>query len=229
MSALAFLVRGRSVDLVAMTALHALRDTLGLGDEVVALTRDDVVVIEGLALGDAARWTAGFTAQQHWFNPNKHRFAAVEVADGALACARPDAKAVAGADAAWPHDWMRALRDTDRPDLLALKAAGTVDDVLRAWIGGAAAPGHYAVPLVAWDRESGVDALPAGPWPDPALPRLRAVLWTLTLKAGSASAAAARAQELAVTRARRHGLLIHPHMEGFATAGPPRALEPSRV
>jgi hypothetical protein len=216
MSALAFLVRGRSVDLVAMTALHALRDTLGLGDEVISLARDEMVVIEGVDLRSASEWTAGFTHQQHWFNPNKHRFAAFEVSEGALARARSEASA-------WPHPWVRALIETDRPDLVALQQAGRLADPLAAWLGAPAGPGHFAVPLAVWDRESAVDALPAGSWPDPACSRLRAVLWTLTLKADSATSAAARAEQLAVTRARRQGLLLNPHMEGFAAVGPARA------
>ena len=216
MSALAYLVRGRGVDLVAMTALHALRDTLGLGDEVAGLTRDELVVIEGVEREDAPRWTAGFVAQQHWFNPNKHRYAAMEVEAGAWARVRGDAQQ-------WPQPWVRALLESDRPDLAALREAQGADDPFGAWLDAPAGPGHFAVALAVWQRESAIDALPAGDWPEPACSRLRAVLWTITLKSGSASSAASRAEQLAVTRARRQGLLLNPHMEDFAAVGPARA------
>lgn len=219
MSALAFLVRGRSVDVVAMTAIHALRDTLGFGDEVAGLTRDDFVLVEGVDAAAAEAWQRGFTSQQHWFNPNKHRFAALEVAEGGLRCARE------GGD--WPDPWARRLVDTDRPDLVARRARGEVDDVLGAWIGAEPRAGHYAVPLAVWDREAGIDALPRGAWPDPTRPRLRGVLWTLTLKSEDAARASARTEELAVARARRQGLLLNPHMEGHAAVGPARALDPA--
>ena len=217
MSALTFLVRGRSVDLVAMTAFNTLRDTLGLGDEIALLNRDDVFVIEGVDAASAPAWIEACTAHQHWFNPNKHRFAAALSADGALEAARSDGE--------WPHPWLTGLVRTDRPDLVA---AGDVDaDVLGAWLGLRASAEHFAVPLVAWDREDSIGALPGGHWPDGSATRLRAVLWTLVLRATSAEAASSRAEELAVTRARRQGLLVHPHMQGFAPVGPALALAPA--
>ncbi len=217
MSDLAFLVRGRSVDLVAMTAFNTFRDTLGLGDEIALLGRDDVYVIENVDEGDAPAWIEACTDHQHWFNPNKHRFAAVLAHDGALEAVRTEGT--------WPHPWLQRLIQTDRPDLVASQRA--IDDVLRAWLAVRPADGHYAVPLLAWDLEDGLSPLPGGHWPDGQRVRLRGVLWTLVLRADSVDAASARAEELAVTRARRKGLLVHPHMQGYAPIGPALALEPA--
>lgn len=217
MSALAFLVRGRSVDLVAMTAFNTLRDTLGLGDEVLLLNRDDVFVIEGIDGDDAPAWVEACKSHQHWFNPNKHRFAACLAGDGALEAAR--------SGTAWPDPWLERRVDTDRPDLVA--AATDTGDPLAAWLGLGRHEGAFAVPLIAWDREDGVGSLPGTRWPDPERTRLRGVLWTLVLRAASAEAARDRADAIAVTRARRNGLLVHPHMQGHSTVGPARPLAPA--
>lgn len=208
MSTLAFLVRGRSVDLVAMTAFNTLRDTLGLGDEIVGLLRDDLFAIEGVDAG--ADWVAACQAQQHWFNPNKHRYAAFRAADGAVASIRTDG--------AWPEPWLEALISTDRPDL---EGTGGGEHPRRAWIGVRAYEGAFAVPVVSWDREDGVGPLPGGHWPDATATRIRGVLWTLILRAEDADSAAARAAELVATRARRQGLLVHPHMQGWTAWGDP--------
>ena len=72
MSDLSFLVRGRSMDLAAMTARHALQDTLGLEDEVIDLLRDQLVLVAGIDAERSTEWTEAISAQQNWFNPNKH-------------------------------------------------------------------------------------------------------------------------------------------------------------
>ena len=217
MSSMVFLVRGRSVDLVAMTAFNTLRDTLGLGDEILLLNRDDVFVIEGVQPSDVPAWVEACKAHQHWFNPNKHRFAACLARDGAVEAAR--------SGTAWPDPWLERRVDTDRPDLVA--AGPDAGDPLEDWLGLARHEGAFAVPLLAWDREDGIGSLPGAHWPDPERERLRGVLWTLVLGAASAEAARSRAEELAVTRARRQGLLVHPHMQGSSFVGPARSLAPA--
>lgn len=219
MSDLGFLVRGRSVDLVAMTAGRALRTTLGLGDEVVDLLRDQLVCIAGVEDSTAGDWTAAVHAHQHWFNPNKHRFASYLSSDGALA-------AVAGSGA-WPSPWLRELVDTDRPDLMAARDAGALGDLLAGWMAPPVVSGAFAVSFIAYDLEDGVSRLPAGHWPGTEQQILQGVLWTLILRAPDAEAAKARAEEILVTRTRTDGMLVHPHMEGWMAVGAARPCEPS--
>lgn len=107
MSDLSFLVRGRSVDLVAMTARRTLQSTLGLGDEIVDLTRDQLVCISGIPDDSGAAWTEAIAAHQHWFNPNKHRFASFLSADGAFA-------AIAGKGSGPRPGCARSSTPTDR-------------------------------------------------------------------------------------------------------------------
>lgn len=219
MSDLSFLVRGRSVDLVAMTARRALQTTLGLADEVVDLYRDQLVCIAGVEESAAADWTAAIGAHQHWFNPNKHRFASYLSADGALAAVR--------GQGTWPSPWLRALVDTDRPDLAASRDAGDPQDLLSGWIAPPAESGAFAVGFIAYDLEDGVSRLPAGHWPAPTHEKLEALLWTIVLRAEDADRARARAEEILVTRTRTHGMLVHPHMEGWMAVGRPRPCEPA--
>jgi len=219
MSDLSFLVRGRSVDLVAMTAGRALRTTLGLGDEVIDLFRDQLVCVAGVGKSSAASWTGAVLAHQHWFNPNKHRFASYISSDGALA-------AVAGGGT-WPSPWLSELVDTDRPDLVAGRDAGASGDLLAAWMAPPPEPGAFAVSFIAYDLEDGVSRLPTGHWPDTKQDVLRAVLWTLILHALDREAAMARAEEILVTRTRTNGMLVHPHMEGWTAVGAARPCNPS--
>ena len=218
MSDLTFLVRGRSVDLVAMTAGRALRTTLGLGEEVLDLFRDQLVGIAGVEKSAAPSWTAAVLAHQHWFNPNKHRFASYLSSDGAHA-------AVAGGGS-WPSPWLRELVDTDRPDLVASRDAGAPGDLLAGWMAPPVAPGAFAVGFIAYDLEDGVSRLPTGHWPDPKQDVLSGVLWTLILRAADAEVARQRAEEILVTRTRTDGMLVHPHMEGWTAVGAARPCEP---
>ena len=212
MSALVFLVRGRSVDLVAMTATRALRDTMGLEGRLHSLLRDDLIVLEGARAEEGEAWTEACTSHAHWFNPNKHRHAMVEAVAGALDAARDSAP--------WPEPWLRKLLHTDRPDLVARH--GTIEDPLEAWTLGreTEAEGVHAVTLVSWDHEDAGSALPAGHWPDPDVRVLSLVAWTLRLKVAKPAEALELAREVAVTRGRRHGLLVHPHMQGWAQVAP---------
>ncbi len=214
MSAWVFLVRGRGVDLVAMTALHALRETMGLADEVQALHRDDLVSIEGAVSGTAEEWADSLTARQHWFNPNKHRYALYEAAMGAHAAAE--------GSTAWPEPWLRRRVASDRPELAARPPAV---DALAEWLELSGPQGLYAVPLLVYDRETGVRPL-AGRSPQPGVTHLRGVLWTLVLAGDDAGAVSRRAEDIALTRHRRQGLLVNPHMEGWAWVGAPRPLGP---
>jgi hypothetical protein len=219
MSDLGFLVRGRSVDLVAMSARKTLRDTMGLREEVLDLLRDQLVCVGGVADGEAAGWTAAIAAHQHWFNPNKHRFASYLTNEGAFAAVRGDGR--------WPSPWLQEMVDTDRPDLVAARDGGDEGDLLAGWMAPPAELGAFAVSFLAYDLEDGVSSLPAGHWPEAGADLLTGVLWTLVLRAGDADAARKRAEEILVTRTRTRGLLVHPHMEGFTPVGAARPCAPA--
>jgi hypothetical protein len=221
MSDLSFLVRGRSVDLVAMTARHALQTTLGLADEVLDLYRDQLVCVTGVDEAHAPAWTEAMAAQQHWFNPNKHRFASYLSADGALAAARGRGD--------WPSPWLSALVDTDRPDLVAARDSDRLGDLLAGWMAPPVESGAFAVSFVAYDLEDGVSRLPHGDWPAADHEMLRGILWTIVLRAADADAAQERAEEILVTRTRTQGLLVHPHMEGWTAVGAARPCESMEV
>ncbi|RKZ13498.1 hypothetical protein DRQ53_03025 [bacterium] len=214
MSDLSFLVRGRSVDLVAMTARRALQTTLGLGDEVLDLMRDQLVCIAGVEDASAAEWSAAIASHQHWFNPNKHRFASFVSADGAFAAIKGNGD--------WPSPWLREIVDTDRPDLVAARESGKLEDLLAGWMAPPSEAGAFAVSFIAYDLEDGVSRLPVGHWPGSGYEFLQAVLWTIVLRAEDAAAARARAEELLVTRTRTSGMLVHPHMEGYTAVGAAR-------
>lgn len=212
MSALAFLVRGRGVDLVAMTAARALRESMGLGDRLGALLRDDLFVLEDVDPSASVAWSRACTAHANWFNPNKHRFAMTTAEAGALAAA--DAKGD------WPRPWLLAIAQTDRPDLSATARADA--DPLSTWLATPSRSGDHVVSLAVWDREQASHRLPAGRWPAADARILPCVLWTLVLRAEDSAAAEALALEVAITRGRRHGMLVHPHMEGWAQVAPAR-------
>lgn len=89
-----------------------------------------------------------------------------------------------------------------------------------------AAAGAFAVSFMAYDLEDGVSRLPSGHWPGTGHDLLQAVLWTLVLRADSAEAASARAEEILVTRSRTEGMLVNPHMEGYTAVGAARPCEP---
>lgn len=221
MSDLSFLVRGRSVDLVAMTARHAIQTTLGLGDEVLDLYRDQLVCVSDVDESHAAAWTEAISAQQNWFNPNKHRYASYLSNDGALVAAagRGD----------WPSPWLASLVDTDRPDLVAARDADRLGDLLAGWMAPPVEAGAFAVSFIAYDLEDGVSRLPHGHWPAPEHEMLKGILWTIVLRAGDATAAQERAEEILVTRTRTQGLLVHPHMEGWTAVGAARPCESMEV
>lgn len=221
MSDLSFLVRGRSVDLVAMTARHALQTTLGLGDEVLDLYRDQLVCVAGVDQAHGAEWTAAIAARQHWFNPNKHRFASYLSADGALVAAAGKGD--------WPSPWLSALVDADRPDLVAARDNDRLGDLLAGWMAPPAEAGAFAVSFIAYDLEDGVSPLPHGDWPAPGHDMLQGILWTIVLRADDAVSASARAEEILVTRTRTQGLLVHPHMEGWTAVGAARPCESMEV
>lgn len=209
MSAYAFLVRGRSTDLVAMTAAQALRAHFTRPSELVSLLRDDVYLLEGVEGSDPGLWTDACTSHAHWFNPNKHRFALMEAAAGGIDAAR------AATD--WPAPWLTMRLHTDRPDILA---RGSRRDALEEWLGLEPDPGITSVSLVAWEHEDVGGVLPAGHWPRPDARCLHLVLWTLVLSSEDIAGCVARAEQLAITRGRRQGLLVHPHMQGWARVAP---------
>lgn len=161
MSALVFAVQHRSVDLVAMSALRALRDELGLGDALSDLRRDELTVLEGASPADADKWVDACTHTQHWFNPNKHRFA--------MFAAHPGATAAAAGEAAWPEPWLGELLASDRPDLLARLQGGDApsgEGALRAWLAladpAAGATGPSPVSFAVWQHEGAAGSAPPG-------------------------------------------------------------------
>lgn len=206
MKALVFFVRHRSVDLVGMTAASALRERMGMGDRLLVLRRDDVFALEAAELGSAEPWLRGFTATTHWFNPNKHRFA--------LYVARAGAIAAATSGSAWPSPWIESLLHSDRPDLSSGPQHG-----LSSWQAIDPVPRSHVHAIVSWDREMGLGGLPAaGQWPVVRDVRvLRAQLWSAQVRADSVAAARELVEEFTVTRSRQHGLLVHPHIEGWCS------------
>jgi hypothetical protein len=208
MSALAFLVHHRSVDLVGVTALHALRSDMGFDQVVISLRRDDAYILEGKGVHADRDWADSCLAQAHWFNPNKHRHAAYEAAPGALAAAQ--------SGAAWPRPWLGKLLASDRPDLAEGEQEG-----LKGWLAAETLEhdDEHRVTLAAWDRENGLAALPHGSWPSREARMLKAQLWTAVLRAEDLDHACALVQRFALSESRQDGLLIHPHMEGWATVG----------
>jgi len=209
--AIAFLVRHRTVDLVGMSALHALRTDMGFGEEIIGLRRDDFFAIEGRDAEASRAWTDACLAQAHWYNPNKHRFACYAATAGAIATATKSSD--------WPREWLGELFESDRPDLLDGQHSG-----LRDWIRTPEVPVEAtSMALAAWDREVGVRALPHGRWPNADVQLLRGHLWTLHVLVDDEARARSLAESVAVTTSRSQGLLIHPHVEGWAAVGSARA------
>jgi len=84
-----------------------------------------------------------------------------------------------------------------------------------------AAEGIFACDLLVTEKESGADA----GYLERLGPRLGDVrlsgvrsgeVWRLLVRAKDQAEAAAKVEEMAVTRTRRHGLLVNPHYQGFA-------------
>jgi hypothetical protein len=84
-----------------------------------------------------------------------------------------------------------------------------------------AGEGVFACDLLVTERESGRDAA----WAERLGPRLQGVrlsgvrsgeVWRLLVRAKDPAEAAAKIEEMAVTRTRRQGLLVNPHYQGFA-------------
>lgn len=203
MSAAVFVVRHRTVDLIAMSALRALRVELGVGDDLVSLSRDDAYALDGAVADIPATLCLG---QAHWFNPNKHRHGWFS-APGSVPAALRDG-------GTWPQEWLSTLQSTDRPDLLD-RTGVTWED----WV--AAPDGSRPVSLVTWDLERPVTA---APWSDDVrVAKLQ--LWTLGFASG-VSDPVDLARRCAVTTGRREGLLVNPHMEGWSFVDPARETTP---
>lgn len=203
MSALVFLVHHRSVDLVGMTAANALRDRMGLAETLLELRRDDVFVFEGASADDADAWTKAFTSHTHWFNPNKHRYGLYAASSGAVGAARDRS--------AWPAPWIDGMLASDRPDLAGRSGV----EGLSSWL--AMDPSEGLVQSVlSWDLEDGFGGLPEGHWPAGTIAVLRGQLWTARVRAGDAQAARELVEGFVVARSRDAGLLVHPHVEGWA-------------
>lgn len=216
MSALAFLVRHRTIDLVAMTAAQALRSHLGLNGSLIHLRRDDAYVVEHEDLGDSRAWVRPCAERVHWFNPNKHRHALFEAEPGAVQAVQEGRS--------FPRPWLGPLVDTDRPDLQSRTGRG-----LARWLAFPACEGAYAAVLASWQRDDAVATLPPGPWPRPESRLVRLQLWSLALRADDPEAASRLAEEAAVTRRRTSGLLIHPHVEGWSLLEPPWPLDEESI
>jgi hypothetical protein len=211
-SELVLLVRQRGVDLVVMSAAAALRGPCGLGERLLRLLRDDGYLVEVPGVPDGPAWERACTARADWFNPNKHRYALYAAAPGGIAAVREADR--------WPWPWLLRRLGTDRPDLAGMGGC----DELDAWLALAGDRQAYAVSLAAWQRDPPVEALPRGHWPAAAQGLVRLQLWTLVLRSQSADEAEQLAMNAAITRTQTQGLLIHPHMQGWARLGPPRRL-----
>ncbi len=233
MSAYVFALCHRTVDLVAATAASTLRDALGLGEDLIALRRDDLHVLEDCR-GEPAAWAAASAAHAAWFNPNTHRHAFFSAAEGAVDAAADFAASGRVVDEEgidWPRPWLGRILHSDRADLLearsaasaggggAVDAASTAGD-LSAWLALPAAGGAFAVSLAAFDAEDPVYTLHGEDWPAPGARVLSLQLWTLALRAADAGQARRMAVEVALTRTRRRGLLIHPQVQAWALAAP---------
>ncbi len=229
MSAYVFALCHRTVDLVAATAGATLQNALGLGERLIALRRDDLYALEG-AEGAAEEWAAACAEHAAWFNPNTHRHAFFRAQAGAVDAAR---RFAAGASPApdggltWPSPWIGALLHTDRADLSGRRvpwesdrplAAGRASSDLEAWLALPPEGGAYAVSLAAFDADDPVHPLRGSAWPAPGAEVLPLQLWTLALRANGPKDALQTALEVALTRHRCHGLLIHPHVQGWALA-----------
>jgi len=179
----------KGVDLHAATASLVMKDRLAGGESLVGLFRCEVHAFWGEPAGMSIE---RLLDTGRYFNPNKHYFGHFESGDGGepwFACTDCRGRELGA-------DWPGVARGTD---LTGLADDGTA--LYHGLLGGRAPAGYTAVDVVAFGL--GQDG-----------PVLSGVLWRLVIQ-GDAKTAAPLADQLAVARSRKEGLLVNPHMEGW--------------
>ena len=177
----------KGVDLHAATAVRVMRERLEGGDRLQSLRRCELHTFAGEPDGVSM---ARLLDNGRYFNPNKHHYGHFVLDE-----ATPWTDTAGGPlDPRWPG----ALRGTDVAALADDAAA-----VYASLLGGPLPEGCTAVDVATWAR-------------DQQGPVLSGVLWRLVLRAGAAEAADL-GETLAVTRERKRGLLLNPHMDSWLT------------
>lgn len=176
----------KGVDLHAATALKVMRVRLEGGEHLLGLARADYVTFWEPAPADLA--VDRLLALGRYFNPNKHHYGYFWSATGG----KPWFASTTGGESL-PQAWPGEARDTDWGEPTA--------DLYDRLLGGMPAAGTTAVDICTFSLgEPG--------------PLLSGVLWRLFLQVAE-SEASQLADQLAVTRRRRQGLLVNPHMQGW--------------
>ena len=176
----------KGVDLHAATALKVMRDRLEGGERLLGLARAEYVTFWEPAPADLA--VDRLLALGRYFNPNKHHYGHFWSATGG----KPWFTSITRGESL-PPAWPGEACDTDWGEPTA--------DLYDRLLGGRAAPDTTAVDICTFSLgESG--------------PLLSGVLWRLFLRVAE-SEAAQLADQLAVTRRWRQGLLVNPHMQGW--------------
>ncbi len=180
----------KGVDLHAATAGRVMQERLHGGDRLLALRRGEYYTFWDADPAGSRRQE--LLAAGRYYNPNKHHYGTFTLS-GASSPWFAIEQDCRGADL--PRGWPGEARDSDL----------AVDRDLFGRLLGSAPP----EPLLAVD----VCTFPLGEGG----PLLGGVLWRLLLRAEAAEAAAL-ADRLIVTRGRRDGLLVNPHMHGWLVA-----------
>ena len=177
----------KGVDLHAATAVRVMRERLEGGDRLQRLHRCELHTFADEPEGVSM---ARLLDNGRFFNPNKHHYGHFVLEEAA-----PWSDTAGGAlDSRWPG----ALRGTDVANL-----ADDAATLYASLLGGPLPDGCLAVDVATWAR-------------DQQGPVFSGVLWRLVLRAG-ADAAATLGETLAVTRERKRGLLLNPHMDAWLT------------
>lgn len=182
----------KGVDLHAATAVRVMRDRLEGGDALVALYRCECHTYwdEAPAVSVAELLEIG-----RYFNPNKHHYGHFELPDAEV-WRGPTVNGGGELPAGWPGPAVAS--DVPNP----------TEALYDQLLGGSVAAACRAVDIC---------AMPLGQ----ERTLLSGVLWRLVLRAPDAAASAqvaARAEQLAVARSGKVGLLVNPHMESWLTA-----------
>ncbi len=176
----------KGVDLHAATALRVMRAQLDGGQHLVALARAEYVTWWQDAVSELA--VSSLLKSGRYFNPNKHHYGHFSLQDSGQAWHQSPTRS-----GPLPASWPGMPLATDWGEATA--------DLYDRLLGGVPAAGCTAVDVCAFPLgEKG--------------PLLNGILWRLTLRA-AAEEALELADRLAVTRHRREGLLVNPHMQGW--------------
>jgi hypothetical protein len=191
----------KGVDLHVATAERVMQERLHGGDKLVALRRGEYYTYWGE--DPAGRRLQELLAAGRYYNPNKHHYGTFTLSGAGSPWFEME-KNCRGATL--PYGWPGEARGSD------LTAGG---DLFTRLLGGTPQE-----PLLAVD----VCTFPLGECG----PLLGGVLWRLVLRTEAAEAAEL-ADRLVVTRGRRDGLLVNPHMHGWLLElrGPVSAEQPA--